>query len=278
MKRYNEIDLNLEGFDPDILSDVLNRCGCLGIQEKEDDRWTAYFPDDFDLDDLEAQLRTINPHFSAAGLQASKLEARDWNAEWKKHFRPLRIGKRLWVAPPWELPETGENEILLIIDPQMAFGTGSHETTGLMMEAVEKYIRPGNSVLDAGTGSGILAILARKLGAGDVEGFDVDPEAIDNAVHNQSLNKTAGILFQVSGEPPAGGKQYDRVLANINRGILLEMLPALQAATGRDGVLILSGLLSGDEDIIRRAVGTPFEFTERFSLNEWIALVWRKNG
>ncbi len=276
---YVRIRLEVRGFDPDRLSAVLFREGALGIEELDESIWFVYFAPDFssmEFSHLQDSLLHLNPGFRPEQAVSTRLRKTDWNAEWKKHFQPIKTGSQVWIVPPWETSPAGPREISIVIDPQMAFGTGSHETTQLMIESMEKYLRPGDSVLDAGCGSGILSLLAAKMGAGTVTGFDIEAEAVENAVHNAGLNKIDGLEFLQGDEKAVAGRQFDLVLANINRNVLLDMLPALDTLVKPEGTIILSGLLDTDESMIREQRPGPWRPEERFRKNEWIALVFTR--
>lgn len=280
MAQYSQIRLELSGFNRDILSTVLFREGCSGIEEYSENVWLVSFRNVLSSESfahLLARLRQLNPALQPDRVLMSTYPVEDWNADWKKHFKPLKAGQRIWVAPPWEQPELQPGELLVLIEPQMAFGTGSHETTQLMIESLEKHLRPQMSVLDAGCGSGILAILAKMLGAGVVFGFDIEPEAIENARHNAELNRVRRIEFRTGDQSVIPEQQFDLVLANINRQVLLEMLPVLTGRLAENGVLVLSGILIGDEKTMREALTPSFVVVDKLQKGEWLALVIGRN-
>jgi ribosomal protein L11 methyltransferase len=271
--------MNLKGFDKDILSSVLFAEGCSGVEEYSDDTWLVYLSGSLGRNKISSlcnRLLSLNPNILPEQILVTSHKEENWNAEWQKHFQPLRIGRFTWVAPPWDLPDLKEGDILVQIDPQMAFGTGSHETTQLMIRAMEKYCHEGMSVLDAGAGSGILAILASKLGASRVIGFDIEPEAIENARHNARLNQVASIDFRLGGEQVIPDERFDLILANINRNTLIRFIPILKLHLKPDGVLILSGILLTDEPDLAKVYEDGFNCQERLTENEWIALVLKK--
>lgn len=278
-KTYFQIRLNLRGFDKDILSSTLFAGGCAGIEEFSDDIWFVYLTGARNKERMPvllSELKSLNPALQTEQILVSTREEEDWNAEWKRHYQPIKIGKHVWVAPPWNKPHLRERDVLIQIDPQMAFGTGSHETTKLMVLAMEKYLHQGMSILDAGTGSGILAILAKKLGAGDVVGYDVESEAIDNARHNALLNKTKKINFILGDETVIPQRTFDLILANINLNVLIDLIPKLQKHMIKKGILILSGILRSDEQELRDLVKKQFRVLELFHKNEWLAMVLNK--
>lgn len=279
MANYLQIRLELSGLNPDILSAVLFREGCLGIEEFSDDVWLVYFPEttaESRISRLVERLRELHPRFRPDQLLITRLPESDWNGEWRKYFRPLRAGKTVWVAPPWDVPRLTPGEILVIIDPQMAFGTGSHQSTRLVILAMEKYLRPGDTVLDVGTGSGILSILAKKIGARDVFGFDIEYDAIENAHHNLKLNRVSGIEFQVGDLSVVPNRKYDLILANISREVLLDMLPTLAEKLASGGRLILSGFLIDDREIMINAIPSGLQLLDELHLDEWLGLVLKK--
>ncbi len=276
MRTYRKVRLDLRGFDPDILSAVLYSEGCLGIEESSDRHWTVYFPQDYSLERLFPALRSVNPGFEENQVAVTVLPEENWQERWREYFKPLRVTENVWVAPPWNRPKVGKDARVIIIDPRMAFGTGTHETTQLMMLAMVKYLKKGERVLDAGTGSGILAIFARKLGSGPVVAFDIDPEAIANATHNRQLNEVNEIDFRVGNENAVSENDFDLILANISREVLLNMLPGLESRLKPGGRLILSGLLETESALVREALAGRLRFLEQLQKNEWIAQVWRK--
>jgi len=163
----------------------------------------------------------------------------NWVQLTQSQFDPIRVSERLWIVPSWhETPDPAA--INLILDPGMAFGTGSHPTTRLCLEWLERTVQPGNTLLDYGCGSGILAIAAAKLGAGSVAGVDIDPQAIIAAKANAETNAVSGV-FADSAEPVAG--EYDLVVANILSNPLRVLAPAICAHVRRGGHLALSGIL-----------------------------------
>jgi ribosomal protein L11 methyltransferase len=188
----------------------------------------------------------------AHGGSLAEIADEDWGEGWKKDFRPLDVG-RVRVRPSWidEPPPPGAAEV--VIDPGMAFGTGSHPTTSLCLAALSDLLaeRPGASVLDVGTGSGLLAIAARKLGAGRVAANDEDPVAVEVARENAARN---GAALELTVEPlEAIPGTFDVVVANILANVLVALAPVLAAKLAPGGVLLLSGILAPQEDEVRRA-------------------------
>jgi ribosomal protein L11 methyltransferase len=173
----------------------------------------------------------------------------DWSMAWRSQIRSTRVG-RLWVGPPWETAPEGT--VSLVIEPKMAFGTGDHPTTALCLAAVDVFCaaHPGGSVLDVGTGTGVLALMARKLGAGRVVGVDNDPMSVTLARENAALNGIAGVELSGATLDAIDGR-FDLVIANILANTLVELAPALVAHTR--GRLVLAGVLIHQEDELREA-------------------------
>lgn len=277
--KYSTIELSVSDIDKDILSGVLFQLGCAGIEECSSHRWRIFFSQPLSVSQQQSiirKLKNLSPTLKMDSLIFSHHPQQDWNSEWKKYYRPIKITPRIWVAPPWDLPKREKNGICLIIDPQMAFGTGSHESTQLMIRAMEKYVPSATRVLDIGTGSGILAILAKKLNADYVLALDVEPEAIENAQHNARLNKVDDIEFQCGDLSIITATDFDVILANINLNIILDLIPNLAMKLRPQGLIILSGLLVIDENSIRRATVQYFNYIKKFVQGEWLALVLKK--
>lgn len=186
------------------------------------------------------------------GGTLAEVPDKDWGEGWKKDFKPLDVG-RVRVRPSWIAEPTPAGRVEVVLDPGMAFGTGSHATTSLCLGALSDVLggRPGAAVLDVGTGSGLLAIAARKLGAGRVAANDNDPVAVEVARENAARN---GAALELTLDPVEGiAGTFDVVVANILANVLVELAPALCAKVAPGGVLLLSGILGPQEDEVRRA-------------------------
>lgn len=245
-------------------------------------RLTAYVPDDDSgratVSAIQASL-TLVPELGIDGVdalaQVGAVDEEDWANGWKKYFRPIRIGRRLVVTPPWESPDLAEGEIAIVIDPGMAFGTGSHPTTQLCLVALEELVVPGAAVADIGTGSGILSIAAAKLGAGVVYAVDIDPLAVRIASENAQVN---GAAIETSNRFPIG-KRYDVVVANIIADTLIEMATELSSITAPGGFLIASGIIEGRAERVAVALAEAGLRIDAPRLDgEWVALIGRKPG
>ncbi len=230
------------------------------------------------MDDTKRESIIVLLHGMRANLVSELLiEPQNWNEKWEQSIKPQEIG-RFYVTPTWneEVP-LNPDLIKIYIDPKMAFGTGYHATTRLILELLPNVINKDDKVLDAGTGTGILGIAALKLGAASVFGFDIDEWSEDNSAENIALNEVEGFTVKLgSVEVIPKSEKYDVILANINRNALVKLVPDLLRHLRPNGTLVLSGLLIEDEEFI---LGQDFTNSlvhkETHHLDEWIALVFK---
>jgi ribosomal protein L11 methyltransferase len=213
------------------------------------------------------------------------IQDEDWMASWKKFYRPILIGEKMLILPAW-IPNDNPDRIAVKIDPSMAFGTGTHPTTQLCLEMVEKYTIPGKSVIDIGCGSGILAIGALLLGADHALGVDIDDESMQNSSENAERN---GILDKLElhkgsvSEIHAGEysiRQAPVVMANILAPIIIRLFEAGMAdLITSGGVILLSGILEEQAEKVRRvAESYGLEFIEQSQIKDWVAIAYRKTN
>ena len=205
-------------------------------------------------------------------------EPQDWNEVWERSIRPLVIG-RFFVKPTWVDEPTPDGKILLEIDPKMAFGTGYHESTRLILRLLPSAIKKGDMVLDVGTGTGILSIAALKLGALSAFGFDIDDWSSKNAWENAAINKVTDSykIEEGSFEVVPGDTTYEVILANVNRNALLEMQKPLVKHLKHGGRLILSGLLESERHMMLEAPEfSRLKLENEMREGEWIALLLTK--
>ena len=202
----------------------------------------------------------------------------DWANNWKQYYKPTRIGKNIVVKPSWEEYQAKEGDKIIELDPGMAFGTGTHETTALCLEAIERHVAPGCEVLDIGCGSGILSIAAALCGAGKVTAIDIDPVAVRVAQENVALNGVADVVVCREADLLAGQQESAGVvLANIVADVILRLMPAAYAHTNAGGVFIASGIIDEREDeLLISAQKNGFEHIETLERGLWRAIAWRK--
>lgn len=220
-----------------------------------------------------AQLNRLFAQLSPAPdvhLSWSEVEAQDWSKKWKEQWKPQRIGERLVIVPSWERFDPRPDDLVITMDPGMAFGTGTHATTKLCAEALEQLVQPGQSLLDVGTGSGILALFAIKLGATSVLGIDNDPEAIRVAKENAAANAMPrDPRWAVNAQVSVAG-QYPIVVANILMKPLLALSQAICAKVQPGGSLLLSGLLIEQLDQVSAAYqARGLTETDRRHQDQW---------
>ena len=184
-------------------------------------------------------------------VSVNKLEEEDWENGWKKYFKPLKIGSNVVVAPAWEEYTPKKGEKVITLDSGMAFGTGSHETTKMCLEYIEKHLKPGSRVLDIGTGSGILAICEALFGARTVDAVDIDELSVKIAAENAALNGMENIIRVEKGDllSSASGK-YDFITANIVADVILILLPDISAYMNNGSYLVVSGIITERENEI----------------------------
>ncbi len=226
------------------------------------------------LDQIEA-LRLQLPEDSLLGeLQVRKLVDADWTEAWKEHYRPLRIGRAMVVSPTWLEPDTEPGDTIIWLDPGMAFGTGTHPSTQLILVLLEKYIRTNDQVLDIGTGSGILAIAALKLGAASVYATDIDADAIDTARANAETNSVDTSLKLAVGSVPTSG-QYPLICANILADVLADLLlqQGLADRLAPGGVMLLSGIITPRRHLVDLALAAlSLQVIDTVQDGDWLAL------
>lgn len=213
--------------------------------------------------------------FPGNGFIASEEIVKDqnWNQQWEATIQGQEIG-RFFVKPTWDTSATPDDKILLEIDPKMSFGTGYHETTRLILQLLPEIIQPGDTLVDAGTGTGILSIAAIKLGAGHALAFDIDEWSVKNTAENILLNEVSEAITirQGSAEVLSGTPNVDVILANIERNVILELLPDFLKVLKCGGTLVLSGLLETDKQDVLAALSNVAEDIGITQENEWIAV------
>ncbi|MEX0685656.1 MAG: 50S ribosomal protein L11 methyltransferase [Balneolales bacterium] len=277
MTKYIKLDIKIPDKLQEFLISALDNMEFSGFEEY-DDRLICYVPQnrfsDVDREYIETWL--MGQREECYILEESLIEETNWNQTWEESIRAQIIGD-FFVKPTWSVEVTPKDKILLEIDPKMAFGTGYHETTRLVLRFLPQYVNEGYNILDVGTGTGILAIAALKLGAKYALGVDVDEWSYNNALENALLNGVNSQLDirQGSLDLLSKDQQFDVVLANIDRNTLNSLASDLIHHTGR--ILILSGLMIDDEQyILNHPAFSRLELLERKQENEWIALSFKK--
>jgi len=271
---------------------IMNRCFEFGSQgtESKDNTIVAYFENKTWNQTIFENIQTFCRELVNSGtlsilpmIQLTQVDDEDWVDNWKEHFKPVPAGKSLLVIPPWEIEEQDKHvdRIRVVIEPGMAFGTGGHESTELVLDLLEKYISDGISVLDIGTGSGVLAIAAAKLGAELVVAIDIDADSIEAAKKNvkeNGVNNKVTIDHRTIETAPIA--EYKVIVANINRKIIVENSSKISQMLASDGsgIFIASGVYKDEIKTLTDAF-KPYNLTlvKRKTKNDWAALAFQKN-
>lgn len=279
---WQALEVLIEPAAQESIEYALMEAGALGTETADERgefmRVIAYFDAVPDREQLRAALfdalRVYDlPSSSVREMHLREVADRDWLGEWKKNWQPVLVGQRFLIAPPWSEIAESEERIIIRIEPGMAFGTGTHETTRLCLAAIEKYFT-GESFLDVGTGTGILAIAAAKLfPSARVQACDTDGEAVEIARENARLNEVAERVDFFVGTIDETTASANLVCANLTADVILPLLPVLIGATC--GRLILSGILDSQQELIlARLYELGFSGTiEVANDGEWVAII-----
>ena len=258
-------------------------------QKREDVLVKCYLP----LDIAEENIRSIRADLEllkersegfiplgSLELTRREIEGDDWIDVWKKHFRPLHIGESVVVCPEWIKYDPAPGEIVVLLDSNMAFGTGEHETTSMCVELMQEYLRAGDTVIDVGCGSGILGIAALKLGAGKAYLTDIDTIAVESALHNCALNGVSGRAVVAHSNLLEDAEICgDLMLANITAEVLCLLAPSIPKNLKSEGVLILSGIIESRLAMVREAyAAVGMTAVRERRKGEWYALVLKKRA
>lgn len=234
------------------------------------------------LANLRSQLAALNAQgegtdFGALTMDVINVADEDWSENWKKYYKPFRIGSHLVVKPTWESYATAADDVVVELDPGMAFGTGTHETTSMCMELLEKYLKSGMRMMDVGTGSGILAIAAAKLGAKNILAVDIDPGAVKVARQNVTHNNVEQQVRVVEGDlVKSEAMPCELAVANIVADAIRMLCGPLTKHLLPDGLLICSGIIrEREQDVLDAVTAAGYAMVERLSKGEWVALCLR---
>ena len=272
---YSDIDTNLKTCYGDLIDEkILNA-------NKDIASVSVFVPSDRSYVDDLAYIRQRTAELSLhAEAELVGVNEEDWANSWKQYYKPVKIGEKIVICPAWEQYTPLEGELVIRMDPGMAFGTGTHETTRLVIRLLEKYTKAGCRMLDVGTGTGILAICASRLGADICRAYDIDPTAVrvareniqDSGLENVTCDQS-DLLKQVSLE----GGQYDLVCANIVADIIIRMTPDVGAYMKDDAVLLASGIIAERcDDVVACFEQNGFRVVELMTDNDWCGLAIMK--
>lgn len=242
---------------------------------------SVYLPADGGVSDTVSFLRGRFDELAIpVEISISGINEEDWANSWKAYYKPIRIGERIVIVPAWEKYNAKEDDIIVRMDPGMAFGTGTHETTRLVIGLLEKYVRPDIRVLDVGCGSGILAICAAKLGAGECKAYDIDPVAVKVARENIKDSGLSNVTCDVSDllrQVDTAYAPYHVICANIVADIIIRMTPDVGRLMDEQSVILASGIIvERADDVIACFEANGFQIVERAEENGWCALAVKK--
>lgn len=284
------IDLGSQGVAIDDSADYLGEAGPFGevlpqVEQLNTVGITAYYPETENLEMIRqevkerlAQLRDFGLEIGKTQLTTQQLAEEDWADNWKKYFEPARITHDLTIVPSWTDYEAGPSEKVIKLDPGMAFGTGTHPTTKMSLFALEQVLRGGETVLDVGTGSGVLSIASSLLGAKDLYAYDLDDVAVRVAQENIALNAGTENIHVAAGDLLKGVDiEADVIVANILADILVNLTDDAYRLLKDEGYLIMSGIISEKWNLVRESTETAGFFLETHMIQgEWNACVFKK--
>jgi ribosomal protein L11 methyltransferase len=281
MKTYLEVSISATESQRELLLPTMMELGFQGFEETETHLKSYLDKSEWDENqftrlktDLKHLLHSISVN---AEIQFRVIPETNWNAQWEKTIQPIEIGDKLVIKPSWSDYTNPGGRTIIQIDPKMSFGTGYHETTRLTLRLLEKHIHGINSMLDVGTGTGVLAIAAVKLGAASAWGIDIDEWSIDNANENIIANDVADKVT-ISDTPVTSiNRTFRLITANLTLNTNSELLPTFKRLLRDTGTILLSGLLIGDAETMRsRLREEQLTILEELTENEWIAIAARK--
>lgn len=279
MKSYKEFIITAEPFNAEILSSILWELNIDGINEEVNCLKVFAQDENVTLSSIESELQLLkeNKLLRDFSVQENFIAERNWNEDWEKSREVVRVTDRIIIKPTFKDYEPKQNEIVLTLDPKMSFGTGDHQTTKICLSFLEKYVKPGMKILDAGSGTAILAIAAVKLGAEKVIAFDIDEWCFDNGIENIKLNNVADkVEIRKCELNDISENNFDLIIANIQKNILLDLADGFKQRLKSDGILILSGLLEMDREAVKEKYSSlRFNEIDFLQMDEWIGIVFK---
>lgn len=280
MKSYREFIITTEPFNAEILSSILWELNIDGINEEVNCLKVFAQDESVTTDAIESELNLLkeNKLLREFSVQENFIVEKNWNEEWEKSREVVHVTNKIVIKPTFKDYEPKSGEIVLTLDPKMSFGTGDHQTTKICLKFIEKYIKPGMKVLDAGSGTAILGIAAAKLDAGKVIAFDIDDWCYENGIENTQLNNVVDkVEIKKCELKDIEENNFDLIIANIQKNILLELAKGFKSRINSGGILILSGLLEMDKDaIVSKYSEVGFSEIDYLKMDDWIGIVFNK--
>jgi ribosomal protein L11 methyltransferase len=262
---------NAEDYQKDLLINTLGEVGFDTFEETENGFKAYIQADGFNIEPVKEALEEYREMFDF-NFEQNVIAGKNWNEEWESNFEPLEIAGQVYVRATFHQPRE-EFKYEIVIDPKMAFGTGHHQTTSMMMELMLYAEWRNKNVLDMGCGTGILAILASKLGAEQLTAIDYDVLCYDSTIENTALNGVANVTSMLGGKEVIPNDQYDIILANINRNILTDQMARYAEVLKQGGEIYFSGFYAGEDlDIITaEARKNGLEYVKHLEKDRWVA-------
>ncbi len=281
MKFFTQFRIAFQPINIDLVSGLLWQLDLDGINET--DNGIIVFADsskNISRNDIEKILTNMiyENLIDEFSIEEEIFEDKNWNEEYEKKVRVIEVTDRIVIKPSFKNYSAKPNQIIITIDPKMSFGTGEHATTKLVIQLIEKYVKPGDKVLDVGSGTGVLGISAVMLGAKSALGIDNDEWCLLNGTENVKANNLeSDVEIRLAEIHRIEELNFDLIVANINKHILLEISGALKEKSAPNGKLILSGLLQTDkEEILNRYISIGYDYIESAEMDEWCALVFKR--
>lgn len=279
MKKFYTYKIFSQPFNSELLSGIMWDFDITGLLENDDhiSVFTSDISADTEIQFNEAMMKLKNEKvLESFRIEKEILEDQNWNELWEKSREVIRVSDRIIIKPTFKEYSAKENEIVLTIDPKMSFGTGEHQTTKLVLRLLAKIVKPKMKVLDVGSGTGILAITAIKLGAKKAVAVDFDEICLENCEENCVLNDVENSVDIITGEiDDVNEKDFDLIIANIQKNVLIEIADKIKSKLNFNGIVILSGLLESDKDDIEKKYHSlGFRTKQIEQMDEWIAIVF----
>lgn len=310
--KWSELSIHTTNEAVDAISNILHEAGASGVviedseelvREREDRFGEIYSlnPDDFPVDGVRVKAYLAETSFLLETVEEIKLavnnlqnfnidighnivsvqevDEEDWATAWKKYYHPVKISNRFTIVPTWEDYErVSTDELIIELDPGMAFGTGTHPTTVMCLQALEKTVQPNLKVIDVGTGSGVLSIGAAKLGATSIHALDLDEVAVASAKENIALNHVEHLIEVTHGNLLDNvNEQADIVIANILAEIIMTFTDEAFSIVKEKGLFITSGIISAKKEDVKKALQkSGFEIEEVMMMEDWVTIISRK--
>lgn len=278
MKKYIAVKLFVPEEHQDTFIALVSDLEFTGI-EQYNDELTINFPANYYNDEIKNELSSIIKNFGQAVKELANelIDEKNWNEDWENKLEAVIVNQELVITPKNKADQFSNYKYIIKIDPQMSFGTGYHATTRLASKLLINTVKKGENWLDAGTGTGVLAILASKLGANEIYAFDIEEWAVKNAIENSRINDISGIRVENQDLNKIKLDHYDGIVANIFANILIDNMSKFAGSLSPNSFFICTGILKYDKlKVLNSAIENGFELVNELSEDEWIAYKFRR--